>query len=143
MFRLQEMVKQAGPQTKTITLSERLPHFVLSPCDLRVTWQVEAKDDFYLIHLHVSGALHLQCQRCLDEFDYPYDNNTILAICRNDERAEQLLEHYECIVSKQLQLSLDDLIIDELHLYAPQFHPEITECNSEINQFLTGKNESY
>ena len=141
MFHLPDMAKQ-GQRNKTITISERLPHFVTKACELHVTYQVEAKDNFYLVNLHVNGELQLQCQRCLEEFNYPYDNNTVIAVCRDEERAEQLLEHYECIVSPNLQITLDDLIIDELHLYAPQFHPEITECSSEINQFLTDKNDS-
>lgn len=135
MFYLQEMVKR-GQQRKTIQLKERLPHFITRAVDLEVSYQVEAKADFYLIHLHVLGNLSLKCQRCLEEFDYPYDNTTILAVCRDDARAEELLEHYECIVAENLQVSLDDLIIDELHLYAPQFHPEIKDCGDEITHFL-------
>lgn len=142
MFHLQEMVKH-GQQTKTIIVSERLPHFIAEPCTLQVNFHVEARDDFYFVHLHVVGVLHLQCQRCLDDFNYPYDNNTVIAVCRDEKRAEQLLENYECIVSSNLQVSLEDLITDELHLYAPQFHPEITDCRREINQFLTEKNDSY
>lgn len=103
-----------------------------------MTYQVEAKEDFYLIYLHVTGELTIQCQRCLDEFNFPYDNKTVIAVCRNDERAEQILEHYECIVSANLQISLEDILIDELHLYAPQFHAEISDCSSEINQILMG-----
>ncbi|WP_058535300.1 YceD family protein [Legionella saoudiensis] len=139
MLYLQELVKQ-GQQSKTVTLSERLPRFVATPCVLNASYHVETKEDFYLIHLHVNGELKLQCQRCLDEFSYPYDNSTIIAACRTDERAEELLEHYECVVAPNLQVSLDDLIIDELHLYAPQFHPETEDCSKEINQFLTEKN---
>ncbi len=137
MLHLQEMVKH-GSQNKTITLNERLPAFITGPCTLQVTYEVEAKEDFYLISLHVSGELALQCQRCLDEFTFPYDNMTVIAVCRNDERAEQILEYYECIVSANLQVSLDDLIIDELHLYAPQFHAEMSDCSSEVNQILMG-----
>jgi uncharacterized protein len=140
MFHLPEMVKY-DQQRKTVHVSERLPDFIVAPCELAVVYHVEAKEDYYLIHLHVGGDLQIQCQRCLGEFHYPYDNNTIIAVCRNDERAEQLLEFYECIVAGNLQVSIDDLIIDELHLYAPQFHPEITDCRSEINQFLAEEND--
>lgn len=140
MFYLKEQAK-LEQQSKTITLDDRLPHYVNAPCELNVTYRVEVKDDFYLIHLHVNGMLHLQCQRCLDAFDYPYDNNTIVAVCRDEERAEVLLEQYECIVSANLQIEFNDLIVDELHLYAPQFHPSFNDCSSEINQFLAEKNE--
>ena len=43
-----------------------------------LTYQVEAKEDLYIIYLHVEGELHIQCQRCLDEFNFPYDNKTVL-----------------------------------------------------------------
>ncbi|KTD06432.1 metal-binding protein [Legionella gratiana] len=138
MLHLQEMVKH-GSQNRTIMLSERLPNFITAPCSLDVTYWVEAKEDFYLIYLHVTGKLPLQCQRCLDEFNFPYDNKTVVAVCRNDERAEQILEYYECIVSANLQVSLEDILIDELHLYAPQFHAEMSDCSSEINQILMGR----
>ncbi|MBI2786490.1 MAG: DUF177 domain-containing protein [Legionella longbeachae] len=134
---LQEMIKQ-GLQTKIITLNERLPFFIISPCQLQVNYQVEAKDDFYLLDLHAKGELHIQCQRCLDEFNFPYNNSTEVAICRSDERAEQVQELYECIVSENLQLSIEEILIDELHLYVPQFHPNTNDCNSEINQILVG-----
>ncbi len=142
MLHLQEMVKH-GQQNRTVILGERLPSFIKSSCQLDITYHVEAKEDFYLIHLHVKGDLPIQCQRCLDEFNFPYDNMTVVAVCRDDEKAEQILEHYECIVSANLQVSLEDILIDELHLYAPQFHPEINDCSSEINQILAGKNEFY
>jgi uncharacterized protein len=138
MLFLQDMARQ-GEQTSTVTLNERLPHFITSSVCLQVNYHIEANDDFYLIHLHVHGTLSIQCQRCLDEFDFPYDNMTIVAVCRTDERAEQILEQYECIVSPSLQVSLEEILIDELHLYAPQFHPEVNDCSNEVNQILIGK----
>ena len=142
MLYLQELAKQDAQQ-KQITVMERLPSFVAAPCQLNVGYQVEAKDDFYLIHLTVQGELTIICQRCMHEFQLSYKNPTTIAVARSDERAEQLLEQYECIVSTNWQVSLEDLVIDDLHLYAPQFHQEIKDCDQEINQFLTGKDESY
>jgi uncharacterized protein len=142
MLYLQELAK-CNQQRKTITLEERLPHFVSEPCRLDVCFQIELRDDFYLAHLHVGGLLHLQCQRCLEEFDYSYDNHTIIAICQQEARAEELLTHYECIVAPDLQVRLEDLIIDELHLYAPQFHPDPKDCSNEFKQFLAEKNGTY
>lgn len=142
MLHLPEMAKQ-GQQTQIVTVTERLPDFLIGPCQLNVTYRIEAEDDFYLIHQHVTGELSTLCQRCMQEFFNPYDNQTIIAVCRNDERAEQLLEQYECIVSSNGQVDLQELVIDELHLYAAQFHPEISDCDSEVNQILTGKIETY
>lgn len=142
MLHLPDMAKQ-GQQVKTIRIEERLPSFLNSPCQLNVTYQVAAKENFYLIYLKVVGDLEITCQRCMQEFDLAYENDTIIAVCRDDERAQQLLELYECIVSTNWQVDLDNLIIDELHLYVPQFHPEINDCDNEINEILTGKIETY
>lgn len=142
MLHLQDLAKQDS-HTETITLKDRLPSFLSGPCQLKVTYKVEAKDDFYLIHLHVLGELKINCQRCTQEFNYLYDNSTLIAVCRSDERAEQLLDQYECIVSSNGHVLLSDLITDELHLYAPQFHFETKDCDHGIMQILDEKNESY
>ncbi|CEG56745.1 YceD family protein [Legionella fallonii] len=142
MLHLPEIAKQ-GQQTKIIRIDDRLPSFLISPCQLNVTYHVEVEDDFYLLHLKVVGDLNAICQRCMQEFHFSYDNETTIAVCRSDERAEQVLELYECIVSSNWHVDLNDLITDELHLYAPQFHPNNNDCDSEINQILTQKDEPY
>jgi len=142
MLYLQELAKQ-GSQHQHVTVRERLPSFIVTPCLLDVAYQIEAKEDFYLIHLEVQGELTIICQRCMQEFKLSYSNPTIIAVARSDERAEQLLEQYECIVSSNWQVNLEDLVVDDLHLYAPQFHHEIKDCDEEINRFLTGEVDSY
>ncbi len=142
MLHLQEMAKQ-GQQTKTVKLMERLPSFITAPCQLTVNYHVQADDDYYLIHLETSGELTIHCQRCMQELPMQYNNQTTIAVCRSDERAEQLLEFYECVVSTNWQVDLVELITDELYLYAPQFHPEIEDCDSEINQILSAKIDTY
>lgn len=141
MLYLQDLAKQ-DQQHKKICVTERLPSFIVAPCSLDVAYQVEAKEDYHLIHLKVSSTLTINCQRCMHEVQLDYNNATTIASARNEERAEQLLEQYECIVSSNWQVSLEDLVVDELHLYAPQFHPEINDCDEEINHFLTEKNEA-
>ncbi|HHJ0475419.1 TPA: DUF177 domain-containing protein, partial [Legionella pneumophila] len=136
MMHLQELAKH-GQQEKEVILNERLPSFVSPGCHLHASYHIEAKDDFYLIHLRVQGNLNSICQRCMENFTVCYNNSTVIAVCRSDERAEQLLSQYECLVSSNWQVDLNELIIDELHLYAPQVHPDINECANEINEILT------
>ncbi|KTD34201.1 metal-binding protein [Legionella moravica] len=142
MLHLPELAKQ-GQHIQILTLTDRLPAFISGPCQLTVTYSIEAKDDYYLIHMQTTGDLVVICQRCLCEFPSHYNNQTTLAVCRSDERAEQILEFYESIVSSNWQVDLLELVVDELHLYAPQFHPEIEDCGSEVNDILTGKIETY
>lgn len=141
MMHLQELAKH-GQQEKEVILNERLPSFVSPGCRLHASYHIEAKDDFYLIHLRVQGNLNSICQRCMENFTVCYNNSTVIAVCRNVERAEQLLSQYECLVSSNWQVDLNELIIDELHLYAPQVHPDINECAKEINEILTGKKQT-
>ncbi|CAM2897653.1 YceD family protein [Legionella worsleiensis] len=141
MLHLPELAKQSQ-QIQTVTVHERLPSFIHGPCQLTVALSVEAKDDYFLLHLHTNGVLQVICQRCLSEFPSSYDNKTTVAVCRSDERAEQILELYECVVASNWQVDLLELVVDELHLYAPQFHTEIEDCSSEVNDILTGKIET-
>jgi uncharacterized protein len=139
MLHLQDLAKQ-GQHNRTVTISDRLPPFIVAPCHLDVRYQIEAKDNFYLVDLHVKGPLIVTCQRCLQEFSLAYENSTTIAVARSDERAEQLLELYECIVSSNWQIDLEDLVSDDLHLYVPQFHNDINDCDQDINQFLGSVN---
>lgn len=142
MLRLNDLAKQQS-QTHHLVVSDDLPVSLKGPCALDVSYRVEAQNDIYLIHLRVVGDLTAICQRCMHEYPLSYDNQTVIAVCRSDARAEELLEEYECIVASNWQVSLDELIHDELHLYVPEFHPDFNACDDEINQFLTEKNESY
>ena len=142
MLHLQEMAKQ-GQQTQVVVLKERLPAFVSIPCHLNAVYRVEARDNYYLIHLKTSGELSTVCQRCLQELNGSYENQTLIAVCRNDERAEQLSEFYECIVSSNGQVDLNELIVDELHLYAPLFHSDMEDCGNEVNEILIAKKGTY
>lgn len=142
MLHLNDLTKQ-GPQSRALELNERLPDFLTAPCHVNISYHVELKDKFFLIHLQTQADLKIICQRCMNEFPFSYENNTEIGVCKTDERAEQLLEHYECIVSTTGQVELEDLIIDELHLYVPIFHPQVNDCGSEINHILASQIETY
>ena len=135
IFNCSELAK-CGAQKDEIILEERLPPFIKAPCVVKVTYSVEMKDDFYLLHLQTDGDLEVSCQRCMDDFKLAYKNTTILAICRSEARAEQLLEHYECIVSSNWQIDLDGVLTDEIYLYVPQYHAEAKECNPIVTKIL-------
>lgn len=131
IIELSGMVKK-NQQHLALIISERLPQYVMAPCVLAVNFQVELNDDFYLIHLKVTGDLRIVCQRCIGDYPLAYDNTTTLAVCKNDERATTLLEHYETVVSEDGRLDLEAIVVDELHLYAPQFHAEFKDCDELI-----------
>ena len=122
-----------------LELGERLPARLKAPCAINCQFDVEPFDNYYVMRLMVDSVLTVVCQRCSNEFIYLYKNQTELAICNSDEMAEKLMERYECIVSQNNQVDLVELITDELHLYAPEFHPELKDCDDELGKFMNLK----
>jgi uncharacterized protein len=128
MLYLQDLANQ-GQQEQNLVLDSRLPQFIESPCTLRTVFHLEPQQGFHLLHLHTQGELTLLCQRCMTPFVYAYENTTKLALCPNEEKATELMQVYECVVAHNGQLDLTALVTDELHLYAPEFHPNREDCN--------------
>ncbi|WED44212.1 YceD family protein [Legionella cardiaca] len=140
LINLKSMAASAEPGHVKLELLERLPIHVKSPCVVNCKYTVEKLNNYYLLNLVVDSTLTIICQRCLKEFNYQYINTTALAVCYSDEMAEKLMEQYECIIAKDNQVDLNELVTDELHLYSPEAHPEITYCDSEINRFIVADN---
>lgn len=107
-----------------LLLSERLPAHYTQPCTIKTQYSVESEKDFYLLHLKTSGEIHFACLRCMKELHQSYQNELTLAVTDNEEAAEQLMEEYECIVAPHFIVNLEDVVIDELHLYGPERHRE-------------------
>ena len=132
---LKTYAKQASPYTCVSNLQERLPARVEGPCDITCTFHVAAASDHYLLNFEASGDVHIICQRCLGTFLHAYHNKTTLAICPNDEIAEQLMDSYECIVGRG-EIDLDDVLADDLHLFLPEKHLDYAQCDAEISQLI-------
>ena len=127
MLQLPKLTGRGSCQER-VTLTERLPYFIEGSCELNISFFVEAKDEYFLLHLQSAGDLNVICQRCMEVFSCPYTNSLIIAVCENDKKAEELLSDYECIVSPNFKVDLNELITDELHLYAPHAHLDEKEC---------------
>lgn len=132
MICLKTASNQSAPTRVQLKLSERLPYYIVSDCTLDCEYLVQQFPNYYLLRLNVSGDLTIQCQRCLAPFTHFYENHTELAICRDDVTAENLMEQYECIVASQNEIDLVTIVTDELHLYAPEKHAELIECNENF-----------
>ena len=124
-----KILQSTDKQHYQVILEERLPLFLKSPCQIDCHYQLQQEKGYYLVHMQVSGVLTVLCQRCLGEFTQSYENKTVVALCDSDEIAAQLMSEYECIVAANGKVELDDLILDELHLYAPQKHSDKKNCD--------------
>jgi uncharacterized protein len=134
---LKTQAKQTQLQQIPIVLTERLPSHVKSPCELKCQFHVEKHEEHYLLTLNVTGQVMITCQRCLSVFEYNYDNQTQVAICPNELVAEKLMSNYECIVTHSHEIELNDILTDELHLYLPEKHLNLSDCDPEMEQFMS------
>lgn len=133
---LKKLASQNGPLQITMTLSERLPHFIQAPCEVTCQIQVVKQVDFYQLSLDVKGELHISCQRCLDDFVYSYAHLSELAVCGDEPAVERLLKtlsrgshtadpvmpELDCIVNHGDDIDLLSIVTDELHLFCPEKH---------------------
>ncbi|MDF1757875.1 MAG: YceD family protein [Legionellaceae bacterium] len=115
-----------GPLVTNI--SSRLPDFVKTPCDLTYNFKIKKHSGYYVLDLTIEGSILITCQRCLADLEHNYHNQTNIAVCRTDEEAERLMATYECIVSSNNEVDLDEIITDDLHLFCPMKHADINQC---------------
>lgn len=139
LINLKTCAAKAEQQETKIELHERIPGHISLPCIADCCFFVDSFDNYYLMKLDIDVRLLITCQRCLHEFIHHYKNQTVLAVCNSDEMAEKLMAQYECVASHNNQIDLKELVADELYLYAPEFHLETSDCNSEVNQFINAE----
>ena len=82
---------------------------------------------------HIETNLRLQCQRCMEPFNYEIISDFILGIVNTLDEANALPERYEPAMAKEGELALRELIEDELILnlpIIPKHEPE--ECRVKL-----------
>ena len=81
-----------------------------------------------LLALHISGLLHLRCQRCLERLDYPLRLSNALLLARRDENLDGTVADPAAIDYVEASTALDvaGLIEDEILLGLP-FSPRHEE----------------
>jgi uncharacterized protein len=140
LINLKTKAANADAETFRVEISERLPANIAGPCLIEGDYTFQFFSTYYLLTLTIAGDLTVICQRCLHEYPHHYSNTSVLAVCESDELANTLMNDYECVVVKDNQVDLIELITDELHLYSPENHLNYEDCDSEVNQFISVKN---
>ncbi len=67
----------------------------------------------------VKGSVPLQCQRCLESFDYSVDSDVEVILLKSDAEAERLQESHDTWLVEDNTIFLQDFIEDELLLSLP------------------------
>lgn len=133
---LKSEAKEASLRVVECELNERVGSRIELPCTLTCSLQVEKHPNFFLVMLGVKGHVTVNCLRCLHPFVHDYCNQTVLAVCKSDTFAAQLMETYECIVAESEQLDLTDILVDEVLLYCPERHQNVADCDDEVSQYI-------
>ncbi len=78
----------------------------------------------------VQGALHLICQRCLGQMNFPVQKSFRLALVHSEDEVDKLGESYDPLLLLEDRLVVSDVIEDELLLVIPDFpqHAEGETC---------------
>ena len=91
-----------------------------------------------ILRLDVTGALHLRCQRCLGQLDYPLRlSNTLLLVSQAEAESEELDEMEADWIVASPKLDVAALIEDEIILslpYAPRHAEGRCEQGGARNQ---------
>lgn len=124
-----QLQEKKGPFQAVIT--ERLPFYVKKADISSFYYTTQMFKEYYLLTLEVSAELKIECQRCMHDFDYKYNNINNLAVCRSEEIAEKLMTEYEPLVSMTNEIDLIEIITDDLHLFCPEIHDNLDACIGE------------
>ncbi|WP_133129801.1 YceD family protein [Legionella yabuuchiae] len=130
---LPKFAKEQALQDVELKIKERLPTHVEGPCTIHCDLSARVYEEgYYLLTLKIKANIVLVCQRCLQTFPYEYKNQVEIAVCDNEQTAEKLMSHYECIVSPNYQLDIIEVLTDDLHLNLPEKHLELVKCDLEM-----------
>jgi len=126
---LKKKAQLAKPVVETVLIDERLPSHIPQAFELKCQYEVVFKGDFYLLIMCEDADLPIACQRCSQDFFHPYHLETELAVCSDEKIAEKYQNLYDVIVCKDYLIDLKDILIYNLHLFSPQFHENIENCD--------------
>ena len=110
------------------TQQNRLPSHLVCPYSISGFFKVKQCSNFWLLSIEASGILQLTCQRCLHSFSHHWQQHIEVAVCLQDEIAQQLMTDYETLVMPDLKINFSDIIIDELHFSLPEKHFDDQDC---------------
>ena len=82
----------------------------------------------------VSLMIYLTCQRCLEELPVSLGLNFSLAFVKNESQTEELSKHLEIYLFEGEELSLIDLISDEILLSIPMVPKHNLDCLSSFKE---------
>ena len=100
--------------------------------DYTISGEVDEEGNF-LLHLAIAGVLHLRCQRCLGDVEYPLDLHASLMLVKNESDLASIEDEdpgVDGIVVKE-KMEILSMIEDEILLDLP-FSPRHEACEGKV-----------
>lgn len=80
----------------------------------------------------LSTEIELECQRCLGPLRLPLTVEVLLGVVRSEAQAERLPERYDLLLVADAEVTVADLVEDELLLALPPIprHVDLRDCQA-------------
>ncbi len=66
------------------------------------------------VQLEIAGCLDLECQRCLQPFEWPFNIETVLTVLRDEDQANQIEDPFDVVLVDIDGMNIGDVIEDEI-----------------------------
>lgn len=113
-------------QPQVITLTDQLPQQIQAPCTLQCCWTLTPQDNALHLTLKVEGTLQILCQRCCEMFEHHFQQENTLILFETEAALKLANKAQDTLLIDELPDQLEALLMDELHLYAPEKHQSDT-----------------
>tara|TARA_R110002110_G_scaffold404606_1_gene623193 strand:- start:234610 stop:235155 length:546 start_codon:yes stop_codon:yes gene_type:complete len=93
-----------------------------------------------LVTGHISSVLRLNCQRCLEDFDFTLSQKIYVGVVTSQKAAEALPSEYEPLLVEGGKVNLLDWISEEINLSIPMIPKHSEPCGLQQNFSDTNNN---
>ncbi len=125
---------------------ENYPESEIKKAEISAIVEMLINKDLLTFQISLKGTAELQCDRCLDFFDYPIDYQTELFADFGDENSDLSdADNKITISNKASEIILDKHFYDYLHLSLPyqKIHPDDENGQTTCNTKMIEKIEEY
>ncbi len=118
---------------------ESFENSVIKQGNVKVSLRLTRQENMLLLQFSLTGNLDLECDRCLQHFNFPVDSNYDLVIKQSDEPNEDAGDNIITISTHEHSINIAPHIYDYLSLLIPyrKVHPDDENGNPECDpEFL-------
>lgn len=125
---------------------EKYPETEINKANVSAEVEMLITKDLLTLNIKLKGTAELQCDRCLEFFDYPIDFNAVLYADFGENNSDLSdVDNKITINNKTSDIVLDKHLYDYLHLSLPyqKIHPVDEKGQTTCNKKMIKKIEEY